>query len=177
MVDPSANLWLSQAESDRYASTRIYDPADIRTYCQAISKHQQTVEKAVKAITAAVSAAGILTSPRGHYYKHDVEVLVTLLGRLPRPQDSQDIQSRINKLLNAFYRTEIRALSALTPRKPAAGAMHARNTEYPYETQLGVWTAPALAGSFQSSDIARFSNLAERIYQGARQIVSALRRR
>ncbi len=177
MHDPSPNLWLSQAESDRHASTRIFDPDDHRTFCQTISKHQQTVEKAVKAIAAAVSDAGILSLPRTHYYKHDVDVLVSLLGRLPKPKDSRDIQGRIDKLLNSFHRSEIKVLSALTPRKPAPGALHSRNIEYPYETAPGIWTAPTLIGSFQLTEVTRFNHLAERIYQGAQRLVSALQRR
>lgn len=177
MPEPGAHLWLSQAESDRHGAVRLYDANDRRTYCQAIARHQQLVEKSIKAIAAAVRDAGIVTLPSSHYYKHDVDTLISALRRLPRPADNRDIQGRIDKLLGEHHRAEIKALSELAPKKPAPGALHMRNSEYPYETAPGAWTAPALPGAFDIRDVERFAQLAERVYEGTRQIVSALRRR
>jgi HEPN domain-containing protein len=176
MPDPGANLWISQAQSDLRGAASIYDANDHRTYCQAIARYQQTVEKAIKAIAAAVRDAGIETVPVSHYYKHDVEKLVSALRHLPHPNDRRDIKSSINTLLNQYHREEITALSQLAPKRPNAGELHVRNTEYPYEIEAGVWTAPALPGAFSQHDVRRFEQLAERIYHGTRQIVSALRR-
>ncbi len=55
--------------------------------------------------------------------------------------------------------------------------MHMRNNEYPYETSPGEWTAPALPGSFSTHEVKRFAQLADRIYEGSHEIISALRRR
>ena len=61
-------LWLSQAHSDLAASGRVLIPTDGRTYCQAISKYQQAVEKTVKALGAALHSNGIMTLPSKYYY-------------------------------------------------------------------------------------------------------------
>ena len=177
MPDPDASLWVSQAESDRLGASRLFDAADHRTFCQTIAKHQQSVEKSVKAIGAAVRDAGIVTLPRSHYYSHDVDTLISALRRLPRPKDNRDIQGRIDKLLGEHHRAEIKALCNLAPRRPGPGGLHQRNSEYPFETAPGTWTAPALPGAFDARDVIRFAKLSERIYEGTRQIVSALRRR
>jgi hypothetical protein len=168
---------VSQAESDRQGAGRLYDPDDHRTYCQTIAKYQQMVEKSIKAIAAAVRDVGIVTFPLSHYYKHDVDTLISALRHLPQPKDNREIQGRINRLLGEYHRAEIKALSELAPKKPGPRALHARNNEYPYETARGVWTAPALPDAFQLQEVERFRELAERIYEGTRQIVSALRRR
>lgn len=177
MPDPGADLWLSQADSDRHGATRLFSAVDYRTYCQTIAKYQQTVEKSVKAIAAAVHDAGIVSLPTSHYYKHDVDTLISALRHLPKPRDNRDIQYRIDRLLNEHHRSEIRALCGLAPKKPVPGAIHARNSEYPYETAPGTWTTPARAGSFALHEVERFRQLSDRLYEGTRQIVSALRRR
>ena len=176
MPSPPAALWVSQANSDRYAATRLYDSADHRTYCQAIAKHQQTVEKSVKAIAAAVGDASIATVPDVHYYRHDVDKLVSVLRHLPKPKDQREVVGQIGGLLSEYRRSEIKALCDLAPKKPSPGSLHARNNEYPYETTPGNWTAPALPGAFDSHEVDRFSHLADAVYEGARKIVSALRR-
>jgi HEPN domain-containing protein len=176
MPSAGANLWISQANSDRLAAARVYDPTGVRTWCQAVAKHQQVVEKSIKAIAAARQAAGMGGLPIKYYYRHRVDEIISELRRTAGRQARKAIQGRINKLLDQFHRAEIRALSDLAPQKPASGALHARNTEYPYETAAGVWTAPGLEGGFTTHDVDRFATLSERINQGSREIVSALRR-
>lgn len=176
MPNPRAALWVSQANSDRHAATRLYDRAEHRTYCQAIGKHQQTVEKSVKAIAAAVSDAGIALVPDAHYYQHDVDKLISVLRHLPKPKDHREVAGQISSLLNEHRGGEIKVLSDLAPKKPSPGSLHARNTEYPYERTAGNWTAPALPGAFGSHEVDRFSRLADAVYEGARKIVFALRR-
>lgn len=176
MPSAGGNLWISQADSDRLGATRVYDPADHRTWCQAIAKHQQVVEKSIKAVAAAVRDAGIQSVQIKLYYKHPVDEMITALRRPIGPKDRKAIQAPIATLLSEFNRAEIRALSDLAPKKPDAGVLHAKNTEYPYETATGVWTTPALVGAFTTQEVCRFATLSERIYQGSRLIVSALRR-
>jgi HEPN domain-containing protein len=177
MPEAGANLWVSQADSDRLAANRLYDKADHRTFCQTIAKYQQVVEKSVKAIAAAVRDAGIVSLPQTHYYKHPVDKLISALRHHDWSEDDRGIQGRINRLLNDSCCLEVRSLSDLAPRKPSPGSLHARNTEYPYEIAAGQWTAPALLNSFSIKDVERFGQLAERIYQGTREIVSAIRLR
>ncbi len=89
MPDAAGSLWITQADSDRLCAIRLYDGADHRTYCQAISKHQQTVEKSIKAIVAAIRDAGIVVLPIG--YTHAVDKLISGLRHLPKPKDNRDI--------------------------------------------------------------------------------------
>jgi HEPN domain-containing protein len=175
-AEPGANLWISQADSDLLAATRVYDAGDHRTCCQAIAKHQQTVEKSVKAIRAALHE-GLIVSVSSGRNSHDVTKLASALRRPGDPADPTDIQHHINKLLCEHCINEIKAISALAPKLPKGGGLHERNTEYPYERLAGDWVAPALQGGFTTHEVQRFSVLAKRVYEGARQIVSALRRR
>jgi HEPN domain-containing protein len=46
--------WLRQAQKDRESAERVLDLKDGSTFCQAIAKSQQAVEKAVKALAAAL---------------------------------------------------------------------------------------------------------------------------
>src|SRR5262249_48923353 len=66
---------------------------DGRTRCQAIAKWQQTVEKIIKAIVAALREAGILSVQIG--YRHDVEKFVRVLIRLPRATENKSIQQHL----------------------------------------------------------------------------------
>jgi hypothetical protein len=175
-AEPGSNLWISQADSDLFVAVRIYDPVDHRTYCQVIAKHQQTVEKSVKAIRAALHEALIVSISSGKS-SHDVTKLASALRRPGNPADRTDIQHHINRVLNEHCITEIKAISALAPKLPKGGGLHDRNTEYPYERLAGDWVAPAMQNCFTVNEVQRFATLAQRVYEGARQIVSALRRR
>lgn len=175
---PGGTLWISQADSDLIAAARVYNKADHRTWCQAIAKHQQVVEKSIKAIAAAAQDAGMGAGiKKKYYYRHPVDKIISALRHPASRKDPNAIQAQIDKLLCQFNRDEIGDLSDLAPGgKPDSGVLHAKNTEYPYETASGVWTAPALVGAFTTQDVCRFATLSKRIYQGSHQIVSALRR-
>ena len=175
-ADPGGNLWISQADSDLLAAARVYDANDPRTYCQAVAKHQQTVEKSVKAIRAALHEA-MIVSVSLSWRDHDVTKLASALRRRGNPADQTDIQHHVNHVLSEHHLNEIKAISELAPKFSRDGGVHPRNTEYPYERLAGDWIAPASLGAFSIRDVERFSTLANRIYQGARQIVSAVRRR
>jgi HEPN domain-containing protein len=167
-------LWISQADSDIWAAARVYDPLDARTFCQAIAKYQQAVEKSVKAVVA--GQQGRLRTRVKIGYGHDALPLAQVLRRGPRPTESTDVQQKINRMFNDYVLSEIEAIDALAPRRPAPGDLHVRNTEYPYQSVAGNWTAPALPGNFQTSQVERFRSLADRVHQGAKEIVGALRR-
>ncbi|PIZ34804.1 MAG: hypothetical protein COY42_27920 [Armatimonadetes bacterium CG_4_10_14_0_8_um_filter_66_14] len=170
-----AKLWISQADSDWVASGRVYDPNDHRTYCQAIAKSQQVVEKCVKAMAAAVEEAGVASFHLPHFYLHSVRQLMSVLLRLPRSR-GRSIQDQIGRVLNEWRRTEIQTLSDLAPHRPPHGGLHARNTEYPYERSAGDWTAPALLDAFSQQDVDRFKQLAEAVFGDAKKVVWAVSR-
>jgi hypothetical protein len=174
MAEAGANLWISQADSDWWAAARIFEPAESRSYCQAIAKYQQVVEKSIKAIAAGLRDRFIQSIPVG--YRHDVSRIASAMRRPARPTDSTDIQHHINQLLNDHVLNEIKAIDSLAPRRPAPGALHERNTEYPFELIAGNWTAPSLPNVFSTNDANRFRIFAERVYGSAKEIVSALRR-
>lgn len=166
--------WVRQAGSDLAAAATCYDAADDSTACHAVAKHQQTVEKSVKSIIAALNDRGVVAVPTG--FRHDVERLVSALVLLPRRPANQDIQNQIHGLLNEHHRGEIHALSQLAPKRPDPGQLARRNTEYPYQNADGSWRAPADSGSFERKDVERFHALATRIHQGSSRIVAAIYR-
>ncbi len=174
MPEPSARLWLNQALSDHHAATRLLDVEDCATYCQAISKYQQVVEKSVKAIVAAVRDVGIRAINTG--YMHEVEKLVSALVLLPKAKGPTNLKDQIKALLNEGRRGEIRALCALAPKRPGPGELARRNTEYPFQRPDGSWIAPHEEGAFDLSDVERFRSLASRIIEGAAKIISAVDR-
>jgi hypothetical protein len=173
MPEASGRLWISQADSDLWALGRLSHQAEPRAHCQATAKCQQIVEKSVKAIAAGLRDRLIVSIPIG--YSHDVARIASALRRPAQPNDPTDIQHHINRLLTDFTIGEIKEIDSLVPRRPAPGALHARNTEYPFEPLAGDWTAPAL-GAFSNTEVDRWRNLAERLYRSANEIVSALRR-
>ncbi len=173
MPEAGGHLWISQADSDRWALNRVSDSTEPRSFCQAVSKCQQIVEKSIKAIAAALRDRFIVSIPIG--YTHDVARIASALRRPARPNDATDIQHHINRLLTEFTINEIKQLDAMAPRRPPPGSLHARNSEYPFELLAGDWTTPAL-GAFTDQEVRRFQELAERVYGRAKEIVSALRR-
>lgn len=168
-MDEAAAL-LEQAKADRKAAERFVEDDAGTGRCHAIAKWQQTVEKAIKSIVAALHQAGILGA--GYYPRHDVERYVGALIRLPRQPGHQTVQSKLHGLLDQQTRAGIRALDGLAPRRPAG-----RNTEYPFQDDMGQWTYPAAPGVFSEEEVGRFRELAHRVLEGAARIVSALRRR
>jgi hypothetical protein len=172
--EPAAKLWLIQVDSDLLAAARVWDALDERTYCQAIAKYQQAVEKSVKAVFAALKDAGVILPPIG--YEHGLSKQLSLLEKLPKAAGAT-IQGYVDGLLTRYHRAEIATISALAPKKPDVmrGEIHRLNTEYPYELSVGIWTVPAATGVFTQSQIMRFETLAMYLYHGACKIVSTLR--
>jgi HEPN domain-containing protein len=166
--------WLRQAGSDLAAAKLCYIPTDEQTSCHAVAKHQQAVEKSIKGIVAGLNDTGVLKVHTG--FNHDVERLVSALVHLPHAAGNKDIQNRINGLLNEHHRSEIRAICALAPKRPIAGELARRNTEYPYQNQDATWRAPADKESFGPKDAERFRRIAHNLYEGASRVVSAMYR-
>jgi hypothetical protein len=166
--EPTA--WLLQAEADWQAAERFKADEVGTGRCHALSKWQQTVEKTIKALVSALHDAGILGT--GVRPTHDVARYVDALIRLPRPVRRQVIQRKLHGLLDQNTRTGISDLGNLAPQYPPQ-----RNTEYPFQDERGQWTYPAAEGVFHQDEVQRFRALAYRVLEGARRIVSTLRRR
>jgi hypothetical protein len=151
--------WLRQAESDYEASARLYDPADPSTYCHSIAKCQQAMEKVVKSLIACLRDAEIVSIHVG--YQHDVARYISTLLFLPRVQANRTIQRRIHRILDTGTRQKIETLDELAPRRPAPGALHARNTEYPFQQAPGaVWRIPAERDVFSRKECEDYRSLA-----------------
>ena len=175
MAEAKGHLWISQANSDLWAAERLFDAAQPRSYCQAIAKCQQTVEKSVKAVAAALRDRFIFRPDGKVFYKHEVNELASALRRLSTGDDPVNIRAAVSRMLTPHQIAEIKALQMVIPRKPPPGALHARNTEYPFEVLAGEWTAPAL-NAFTAAEVRRFRQLADHIYSAANRIVSVLQR-
>jgi hypothetical protein len=166
--------WLEQSSADRLAAEKFLADSSGKSRCHAIAKWQQTVEKAIKAVIAALREVGVLAIEIG--YRHEVERFISVLLRLPRAADNKTIQQHLRGLLDESTRSGIRSLDALAPHRPAPGQPPGRNTEYPFRDPQAAWTYPAAAGTFSVEEIRRYRALAYRISAGAKRIVSAIRR-
>lgn len=162
MNEPRA--WLGQAGSDYESIERALILDDPRTYCHAIAKCQQAVEKSVKGLAR---AAGMMVGPR-----HPVLQTVEAVIRLAQTPTYRDVVGRLRKFFSANIRNDILALDRLAPSLPAH-----RNTEYPFPLPDGSWTFPGQPDVFSRSDLDRFRALAYRVLAECQRFVSALERR
>jgi hypothetical protein len=175
-VDES-HAWLEQAISDRSAAELLADGEDVGRWCHAIAKYQQAVEKAVKAIVAALREGRMSFNEIG--YRHEVQPFVRILThvpRAPRARGRPDIAGHLSRLLDQRTRDSIRELEALIPKQPPRGELHRRNTEYPFQDARSQWTYPAARDTFSREEVQRFRDLSHRIADGASRIIAALRR-
>ena len=162
-----------QVRSDLEAGKAVLDVAEAATYCQALSKFQQVVEKSIKAMVAALNESGLSIVNIGseHYPEKQIDAL-----RLIKRAVSQDLLSRIYIIFSGHRLGEVRALCLLAPRFPTSGEAFRRNTEYPYQGPDSSWTAPAAVGSFRLEEVYRFRNLATEIVPMVARFVQATRR-
>ena len=117
-------FWLSQAHSDLAASGRVLIPNDSSTYCQAISKYQQAVEKTVKALGEALDSTGIMTLPSKYYYRHDVSEMAKAMLPLVMT-GSHAVLPSIQNILHFRAIQEITKLCSLAPARPQLVLCHA----------------------------------------------------
>ena len=160
--------WLLQSRADLRAAEKLSTTANAEDRCHALAKCQQSVEKAIKAIIAALNEFGVLDE--GPRRDHAVTPYMRTLTRLPREQIGPAIQSHLRGLLDQHTRADILTIDGLVPRRRGG-----RNTEYPNQLGTG-WTYPAAADSFRPEEVTRFRSLGHRLVQGAYKLIAALRR-
>jgi HEPN domain-containing protein len=166
--------WLRRAQNDKKSAERVLNPRDSSTFCHAIAKHQQAVEKSVKALVATLRDLRGVGIEIG--WAHAVERFMSVLTRLPQSRTAnQDIQSNIKGLFNETTRGDIRVLDQMPPRRPPPNMPPIRNTEYPF-LRDGVWRAPADPETFSRADVDRFRLLATRVVDGCARVISAIER-
>jgi HEPN domain-containing protein len=165
--------WLIQARADLTCAEHVLGSQDPARYCHVLAKYQQAVEKAIKGLIAALRDAGVLAIEIG--YGHGIERFLKVLVKLPHAAENKEVQASIRQRLDPKVRGDIRALDALAPKRPAPGALPARNTEYPFR-QGDEWRAPAEAETFSAADVERFRALAHRIVPACERTVSAIER-
>lgn len=161
--------WIVQVESDFAAAEMLLVKTNATTYCEAISKYQQTVEKSVKAMAAAVNDLGSdLTVTASHLPVSEIDGLL----RLRRVIDNASV-NRLAKIFNQ-HRTAVEDLCRLAPRWPDDGESFARNTEYPFIIN-GEWTAPAVGKTFTLQEAASAQSTARALHKAAIDFVESVK--
>ena len=164
--------WMQQAESDFRAAQRVDIQADARTRCQAIAKYQQCVEKSVKGLLDKLYEARI--TKRHSDRNHKVARYVPVLTSIPSTNDTRDLFRQLARLFTAANVGQINFLDSLVPEYPAAGALAARNHEYPYQLTAADWRAPSDEDAFTAGEIKRIRDCAGSLIVGLRKILDAL---
>jgi hypothetical protein len=164
--------WMQQAESDYRAAQRVDNDADPTTRCQAISKYQQCVEKSVKAVLDRLYAAGITNAHSDR--RHEVSRYVAVFRNVPRTRDTSGLLNQLARLFTDTVVAQVDLLDSLVPQFPAAGALAARNHEYPFQKSATDWRAPSSPDTFTTGEIRRIRNCAGSLIVGLRRIFDAL---
>lgn len=156
-----SEAWLAQAAADLAAGEKLFEQVDPTSYCQAIAKYQQTVEKSVKAMVAAVNDLGSnLAITTNHQPITEIDGLLALR----RVIDNASTQHLAR--IFGLHRQAIEELCRFAPRWPEDGINFARNTEYPFLLDAK-WTAPVVAGSFTLQETKRAQLTARAIRKAA----------
>jgi hypothetical protein len=176
MIESQA--WLDQVDSD-FLTAEILSGSEqpVADYCQIIAKYQQTVEKAVKAIDAALRDSGEPVGKRNT--KHNPKDLFRKLVRIPTRRGYKDVPKLITKeLATPQLGSDINDLCLLAPKLPEPGHLYARNTEYPYNLSgTHDWTSPSDVSSFTDAELERFRKTAQIMRQKAHRISSIVSRK
>lgn len=165
-----SEAWVTQAASDLAAGKRLYQKGDATTYCQALSKYQQTVEKSVKAMVAAVNDLGVhfMSVTPSHVPTREIDALLVLRRAIDNVS--------VDRLAEIFkkYRKPVEDLCRLAPKWPDDGYTFARNTEYPFQVGAG-WAAPALPDSFTEEETETAQRTAWAFHHAAADFVRGVR--
>jgi HEPN domain-containing protein len=167
-----SSAWVQQALSDFKTAEFLDNRNDPRTFCQAIAKYQQAVEKAVKGLAVVLRDGNVLKAgPSRH---HPVEPLINVILRSPRSNQNRDFMRRIDQIFSEPRVNDIQAMDALAPVYPDPGNPHARNHEYPFQDAALNWQPPCAADAFTIGEIKRFHNTAFVVCNNLEEIVTAL---
>ena len=167
--------WLRQSEADLHAIARALDADDPGTYCHAIAKCQQAVEKGIKGLVAALRDSGVLSIEIG--YRHEVSRFLKVLVKSPNAHQYPAVTARLRRLLDWRTRQAIEALDRLTPKRPPPGGLPARNTEYPFRTSVGeMWRSPGEKDIFGRDELEIYRAMAHRIVVECNRLVSIIER-
>lgn len=164
-----SEAWVVQVKSDFAAAEKFFQENNPATYCQAIAKYQQVVEKSVKAMVAAVNDLGSnLTITKSHLPIKEIDALLAL--RRVIDNASVDRLSRTFKT----HRKAVEGLCRLAPQWPEDNISFVRNTEYPFQIE-GRWTAPAVQGSFTPQEMKSAKSTAEAFHKATIDFVDSVK--
>jgi HEPN domain-containing protein len=167
-----AQAWMRQAESDFRTAQRVDTDADARTRCQAISKYQQCVEKSVKGVLDKLHDTGFTNAHSDS--RHHVARYAAVFTNIPRTRQTGDLLNQLARLFTDTIVEQINLLDSLVPEYPAAGALAARNHEYPFQPTAADWRAPADEDAFSAGELRRVRHCAGSLILGLRRIFDAL---
>ena len=167
-----SEAWLRQARSDYDAAQRVIVKQNSTTYCHAVAKYQQCVEKSIKAMVAAVNELGVEFFTITASHAPDKEI--RMLQNLKRAIDNTSV-NQIARVFSEKRLLLIDEISRLAPRYPRVGEVFTRNTEYPYTLPSGEWMAPAAPNAFTEEEVNRYQSLAREIYQNVSRFVGAVK--
>jgi hypothetical protein len=153
--------WIRQAESDLQAGKKLDIPDRPSTFCQALSKYQQAVEKSVKGLASVLYDGGVLSA--GLNRKHAVAPLFSAILKIPRSEDNRDYMEKLERVFAGFRQQYLKELDDLAPVYPAPGELHAKNHEYPFQDASGDWHPPCADTAFTSGEMKRFRVVANRV--------------
>ena len=164
--------WLAQVESDYAAAERVFRNYNPNTFCQAIAKYQQVVEKSINVIDAVLRGQGIISGrvKPEHYPRKMINRLV----RLPQRRHS-DLAENMQRIFLTRWFSDINDLCLFAPKLPLAGQRYQQNTEYPYQNPDLTWTAPSVDGNFSLAQVKRFEIVARNLRREAQEIFTAAR--
>jgi len=164
--------WMRQAESDLRTAIRVDNAADARTHCQAISKYQQCVEKAMKAVLDKLFAASLIA--QGSDHRHRVARYAAVLSGFPATRDNRQLLNQLRRLFTQSVLEQVAFLDSLVPAYPTGGALAGRNHEYPFQDATADWHAPADEDAFTVEEIKRIRKCAGLLVPQLRRILDAL---
>ena len=138
-------------------------------WCHAVAKYHQTVEKAVKAIVAALREAGFWRGPPSD---------------LCMMSNSTCTRSFVRRTWAGSWFSVTWFASLMQPREPQSGPWKLlslkaplpggrlrRNTEYPFHDADGALTYPSIPDGFSREEVDRFRTLAHRLAESAGWVI------
>ena len=170
MANPSADQWLAQAKSDLACAERcLISWRYAATFCHAIAKYQQAVEKSIKGLVVALK---LIEPTRDHEALKEIRALQAF-SRNPQGAANRNFVRSVGRLFAARNRNQIHSLVQLSPKFPEANELARRNTEYPFQDADSAWKIPADSEVFSPQELNEFRQIANRMVKAADEIIRA----